>query len=121
MILSKVVAIRCRYYNRQLPVGNCHEISHLIGFILQQEGFYVNLVYGTCNDCYHTWLEINGVQLDPSRDCANQTGDWVCLVNKEEYIVHSVDKFNINDFYNQIDLEVLVQQSKETCCFYDKK
>lgn len=106
-LLDKVASIRKTYFNKPLPVGYCSDVAILIGSLLQSEGLFVNMVYGECNGCYHVWLMVDGVAIDPSRDCANQHGEFVCFVNPNEYITHSTEHFDIKDFYTDPDIEEL--------------
>ena len=116
-IFDKAVLLRKQYYDQKLRIGFCHDVAHLIGYVLQNESHFVNLVMGDCNGCLHTWLEVDGVQIDPSRDCAGQDGAWVYLVNEQEYTVHSVHVFNIRDFYDEINLTMLKDAANEACSF----
>lgn len=107
VLLDKVTLLRKTYFSKPLAVGYCSDVAILIGSLMQSEGHFVHIAYGECSGCYHVWLLVDGIAIDPSRDCAMQHGQFVCLVNANEYKTHSTEVFDIKDFYISPDIEEL--------------
>ena len=77
MVFNKIVELRNLYFNGKLSLDYCSTVAVLIGWVLQQNGSVVKLVTGLCNGCGHMWLDVDGHHIDPSRDCAEQAGEFV--------------------------------------------
>lgn len=113
-ILSLVTELRAEYFCRKLQPGYCINICILLGRILQVEyGKQVEFVSGQLGDCYHTWLCVDGVEVDPSTDCTfiEDGRPWVTLTNSDEYrtgvLGSSREPFDINDYFLDVSLDKL--------------
>lgn len=113
MVFNKIVELRNLYFNGKLSLGYCSTVAVLIGWVLQQNGSVVKLVTGYCNGCGHMWLDVDGRQIDPSRDCAEQAGEFVYMVNDKEYVVVNVENLDINDYYINPTMDKLISGAKE--------
>lgn len=97
--------LRAMHFPKKLNCGDCIAVCILLGYILKEEyGYTVQLVYGKLGHCYHTWLSVNGIQIDPSTDCAMVIDDrvFVSYVDYREYSISRIESYNVHDFYTDV-------------------
>ena len=99
-ILVLVLELRQKYFPVRLGVGDCSTVGVLLAAILQLEyGFQVKIVTGERSGCYHLWLEVNGVSVDPSVDCTfSKDEEFVQLIN-DDYLIYVKEDFDLDDYY----------------------
>ena len=99
-VLSTARSLREAYFPKRHQVGDCTDICLGIGSLLKHEkGLKVQMVYGQVNDCHHTWLSVEGVDVDVSTDCTYELDlPFVVMADHDGYIVTSRDPLELSDF-----------------------
>ena len=111
LLLGLVRRLRQKYFPKKLNVGSCITVCLIIGYILSTRHHKtVRIVDGSCGDCYHSWLEIDQINIDPARDTTGPyrltftpdesiTDEDVILVDSSYGNIRSIDIYNWNDYY----------------------
>lgn len=104
-MLKLITGIRNEYFPHRLAVGRCVGVCILIDAILKYELHHsVYLVYGKLDNCYHTWLSVDGIHIDPPTDCTivKDARSFVTFTNTKEYRVNSIETFDLRDFFKEM-------------------
>lgn len=110
-IYSTIRRLRYEYLPKPCGVGYCLNICLLIGALLKDEFATVNirLVDGVAKGCFHTWMEVNGIQIDPALDCLGDpdVSEFVGFPNEPDYEVKQLDLFDVNEYFRDATLDEL--------------
>ena len=110
VMLDLIKDLRSKYFPHKMNVGECADVCILIGGILKYNaGINVSMVFGIMNNCYHTWLKIDDLEIDVSTDCTTTRDgrDFVTFTNNYEYKTVRTEQFDIKDYYHSLTLEEL--------------
>lgn len=110
--IDLVRSLRSYHFPDRLEVGDCISVTILIGAILQsQYSKSVEVVNGRLNNCYHTWLCVDGERIDPCLDCTLEPDfvDAVGAATTESYTIIDKIELNINDYCPGMTLQEIIK------------
>lgn len=110
--IELVRALRNYYFPNRLEVGDCITVAILVGAILQSHySKRIELVNGKLNYCYHTWLSVEGEQIDPCLDCTLEADfmDPVCSAVTAGYAATEKTVLDTADYCPGLTLKEIVK------------